>query len=43
MVVLNFKEKEEVTQKLTIGYTPDKLASDYGLNNQTVLIITSIE
>ena len=35
-VVLNFKEKEEVTQKLKMGYTPDKLAADYGLNPHTV-------
>ena len=33
---LNFKEKEEVTQKLKIGYTPDKLAAGYGLNQHTV-------
>ena len=40
---LNFKEKEEVTQKLKMSYTPDKLAAGYGLNHHTVYKLSKNE
>ena len=42
-LVLKFKEKEEISQKLKLGFIPDKLAADYELNPHSVYRLTKDE
>lgn len=41
--VLNFAEKEKVIQKLKLGFTEDKLASDLGASTSTIYKIKKKE